>query len=252
VRDDLASGKPMDRLVVGDVGYGKTEVALRAAALVALAGKQVVISAPTTVLVRQHYETFKARFERTGLKVASLSRLSDTAERKRVKAGLADGSISVVVGTGAVAADKVEYASLALVVIDEEQRLARRTRRGCATLRGPAAICSALLPRPSRARCRMRLLGLKQMSVIATPPARRQPIRTLAGTFDEHQVKTALLREKDRGGQSFVVVPRIQDLPGIEATLHRLVAGTDAIEGAWRDACGRYRQLDGSFRGWVG
>ena len=110
VRDDLASGKPMDRLVVGDVGYGKTEVALRAAALVALAGKQVVISAPTTVLVRQHFETFKLRFERTGLKVASLSRLSDAADRKRVKAGLADGSISVVVGTGAVASENVEYA----------------------------------------------------------------------------------------------------------------------------------------------
>ena len=223
VRDDLASGKPMDRLVVGDVGYGKTEVALRAAALVALAGKQVVISAPTTVLVRQHYETFKARFERTGLKVASLSRLSDTAERKRVKAGLADGSISVVVGTGAVAADKVEYASLALVVIDEEQRFGAADKARLRDLAGPSGHLLSLTATPIPRTLQNALLGLKQMSVIATPPARRQPIRTLAGTFDEHQVKTALLREKDRGGQSFVVVPRIQDLPGIEATLHRLV-----------------------------
>lgn len=223
VRDDLASGKPMDRLVIGDVGYGKTEVALRAAALVALAGKQVVISAPTTVLVRQHYETFKARFEKTGLKVASLSRLSDTAERKRVKAGLADGSISVVVGTGAVAADKVEYASLALVVIDEEQRFGAADKARLRDLAGPSGHLLSLTATPIPRTLQNALLGLKQMSVIATPPARRQPIRTLAGTFDEHQVKTALLREKDRGGQSFVVVPRIQDLDGIEATLHRLV-----------------------------
>lgn len=223
VRDDLASGKPMDRLVIGDVGYGKTEVALRAAALVALAGKQVVISAPTTVLVRQHYETFKARFEKTGLKVASLSRLSDTAERKRVKAGLADGSISVVVGTGAVAADKVEYASLALVVIDEEQRFGAADKARLRDLAGPSGHLLSLTATPIPRTLQNALLGLKQMSVIATPPARRQPIRTLAGTFDEHQVKTALLREKDRGGQSFVVVPRIQDIEGIETTLHRLV-----------------------------
>jgi transcription-repair coupling factor (superfamily II helicase) len=124
-REDLASGKPMDRLVIGDVGYGKTEVALRAAALVALAGRQVVIAAPTTVLVRQHLETFRQRFERTGLRVAALSRLSDAGERKRVRAGLADGSISVVIGTGAVASESVEYAKLALVVIDEEQRFGR-------------------------------------------------------------------------------------------------------------------------------
>ena len=223
VRDDLASGKPMDRLVIGDVGYGKTEVALRAAALAALAGKQVVISAPTTVLVRQHYETFKTRFERTGLKVASLSRLSDTADRKRVKAGLADGSISVVVGTGAVAAEKVEYANLALVVIDEEQRFGAADKAKLRDLAGPSGHLLSLTATPIPRTLQNALLGLKQMSVIATPPARRQPIRTLAGVFDEHQVKTALLREKDRGGQSFVVVPRIQDLPAIEATLHRLV-----------------------------
>lgn len=223
VRDDLASGKPMDRLVIGDVGYGKTEVALRAAALAALAGTQVVISAPTTVLVRQHYETFKARFERTGLKVASLSRLSDTADRKRVKAGLADGSISVVVGTGAVAAEKVEYANLALVVIDEEQRFGAADKAKLRDLAGPSGHLLSLTATPIPRTLQNALLGLKQMSVIATPPARRQPIRTLAGTFDEHQVKTALLREKDRGGQSFVVVPRIQDLDGIEATLNRLV-----------------------------
>ncbi len=223
VRDDLASGKPMDRLVIGDVGYGKTEVALRAAALAALAGKQVVISAPTTVLVRQHYETFRKRFEGTGLKVASLSRLSDAADRKRVKAGLADGSISVVVGTGGVAAEKVEYAKLALVIIDEEQRFGAAEKAKLRDLAGDGGHLLSLTATPIPRTLQNALLGLKQMSIIATPPARRQPIRTLAGVFDEAQVRTALHREKDRGGQSFVVVPRIQDLPTIAETLHRLV-----------------------------
>jgi transcription-repair coupling factor (superfamily II helicase) len=207
--------------VIGDVGYGKTEVALRAAALVALAGKQVVIAAPTTVLVRQHLETFRQRFERTGLKVASLSRLSDAAERKRVKAGLADGSISVVVGTGAVAARDVEYAKLALVVIDEEQRFgaADKTTLRNLTVKGHVLSLTATpIPRTLQ----NALLGLKKMSVIATPPARRQPIRTISGVFDEGRVRTALLREKDRGGQSFVVVPRIQDLAALAIKLERL------------------------------
>jgi transcription-repair coupling factor (superfamily II helicase) len=220
VQGDLASGRPMDRLVVGDVGYGKTEVALRAAGLVALAGKQVVIAAPTTVLVRQHFETFKKRFERTGLNVASLSRLSDAAERKRVKAGLADGSISVVVGTGAVAKD-VAYADLALVVIDEEQRFGAADKAMLRNL-GEEVHSLSLTATPIPRTLQNALLGLRQMSVIATPPARRQPIRTFTGVFDDAQIRTALLREKDRDGQSFVVVPRIQDMAALAATLKRL------------------------------
>jgi len=221
VREDLASGRPMDRLVIGDVGYGKTEVALRAAALVALDGKQAVIAVPTTVLVRQHLEQFRRRFEKTGLKVAALSRLSDAAEKKRVRAGLADGSISVVIGTGAVAAKGTEYKNLALVVIDEEQRFGAADK---ATLRALAeeGHLLSLTATPIPRTLQNALLGLKQMSVIATPPARRQPIRTLAGVFDDSQVRTALLREKDRGGQSFVVVPRITDLAPLAERIQRL------------------------------
>src|SRR5262249_9742546 len=129
VKKDLASGKPMDRLVIGDVGYGKTEVALRAAALTALSGKQAVIAAPTTGLVRQHYETFRRWFERVGVRVAMLSRLATATERIAVKEGLADGSILVVIGTGAVATKDVKYKNLALVVIDEEQRFGTADKR---------------------------------------------------------------------------------------------------------------------------
>ncbi|WP_375392981.1 DEAD/DEAH box helicase, partial [uncultured Sphingomonas sp.] len=222
VRADLASGKPMDRLVIGDVGYGKTEVALRAAALVALAGRQVAIAAPTTVLVRQHVETFRRRFEGTGLAVAGLSRLSSAAEKKQVKAGLADGSIAVVIGTGAIAAKGVAYRDLALVVIDEEQRFGAADKAKLRALAGEATHVLALSATPIPRTLQTALVGLQQLSIIATPPAARQPIRTAVATWDEAVVRTALRREKGRGGQSFVVVSRIEDMAAMAERLDTL------------------------------
>ena len=222
VRADLASGKPMDRLVVGDVGYGKTEVALRATALATLAGKQVVIAAPTTVLVRQHLEVFRKRFAGTGIAVAGLSRLSTAAEKKAVKAGLADGSIHIVVGTAAVAAKGVTYRDLALVVIDEEQRFGAGDKVKLRSLK-PDAHVLTLTATPIPRTLQMALVGLQQVSVIATPPARRQPIRTSVGAFDPVLVRTALLREKGRRGQSFVVVSRIEDMAPMAERLSKLV-----------------------------
>ena len=228
VRDDLASGKPMDRLVVGDVGYGKTEVALRAAALAALAGHQVVVAAPTTVLVRQHLENFIRRFKGTGIAVAGLSRLSSAAEKKATRAGLADGSIGVVVGTGAVMGKGVDYAKLGLVVIDEEQRFGAADK---SRLRGDGHIhLLSLSATPIPRTLQMAMIGLQQMSVIATPPARRQPIRTALDTWDDGRIRTALLREKGRGGQSFVVVPRIEDLAGIADRLRRIAPDLSIVE----------------------
>ncbi|MBB5715268.1 helicase-related protein [Sphingomonas aerophila] len=223
VRADLASGKPMDRLVIGDVGYGKTEVALRAAALTALAGKQVIVAAPTTVLVRQHIQNFTKRFEGTGIGVAGLSRLSSAAEKKAAKAGLADGSIGVVVGTGAVAAKGVEYKDLALVVIDEEQRFGAADKAKLRALGGPGTHVLSLSATPIPRTLQTALVGLQQLSVIATPPARRQPIRTSTGEWDGATVRTALSREKGRGGQSFVVVSRIEDMDDMAARLAKLV-----------------------------
>ncbi|PNU05671.1 helicase-related protein [Novosphingobium guangzhouense] len=228
VRDDLASGRPMDRLVIGDVGYGKTEVALRAAALAALAGFQVVVAAPTTVLVRQHLETFRRRFEGTKIEVAGLSRLSSAAERKSVKAGLADGSIGIVVGTGAVMAKGVNYARLGLVVIDEEQRFGAADK---ARLRGLGTVhILSLSATPIPRTLQAALVGLQQMSVIATPPARRQPIRTSIGQYDDVLVRTALTREKARGGQSFVVVPRIEDMAKVAAKIKRAAPDLVVVE----------------------
>ena len=228
VRDDLASGAPMDRLIVGDVGYGKTEVALRAAAVAALAGWQVAVAAPTTVLARQHLESFAERFEGTGITVAGLSRLSSAAERKRVRAGLADGSIQVVIGTGAVAAKGVTYKNLALVVIDEEQRFGAADKDRLRALSAGHVLTLSATPIPRT--LQSALVGLQQLSVIATPPARRQPIRTAVGTFVPETVRIALLREKSRGGQSFVVVPRIEDMAKLADTLQQLVPELELLQ----------------------
>lgn len=228
VRDDLASGRPMDRLVVGDVGYGKTEVALRAVAVAALSGAQVAVAAPTTVLARQHIETFSARFEGTGLVVAGLSRLSSAAEKKRVKAGLADGSIHVVVGTGAVAAKGVTYKNLALVVIDEEQRFGAADKTRMRDLGAGHVLTLSATPIPRT--LQTALVGLQQLSVIATPPARRQPIRTSVGPFVPETVRAALLRERSRGGQSFVVVPRIEDMAALAEQLARIVPELEVLQ----------------------
>ena len=198
VRHDLASGQPMDRLVVGDVGYGKTEVALRAAALVALAGRQVAIVAPTTVLVRQHLATFSARFASCGLAVAGLSRVSTPAERRRVRAGLADGSIPIVVGTSAVAGKGVAYRDLALVVIDEEQRFGTAAKTALRDLSAGHVLTLSATPIPRTLQSAM--VGLQAISIIATPPARRQPIRTVVASFDDDAVRRALIREHGRGG----------------------------------------------------
>jgi transcription-repair coupling factor (superfamily II helicase) len=227
VRTDLASGRPMDRLVVGDVGFGKTEVALRAAAVAALSGRQVALAAPTTVLARQHYESFAARFDGTDVTVASLSRLSTAAEKKAVKAGLADGSIRIVVGTGAVAGKGVAYADLALVVIDEEQRFGTADKKKLETLSAGHVLSMSATPIPRTLQAAM--VGLRQLSVIATPPARRQPIRTAVSAFSEDVLRAALLRERSRGGQSFVVVPRIADMAPLASLLERLVPELDVL-----------------------
>jgi transcription-repair coupling factor (superfamily II helicase) len=228
VRDDLSSGHPMDRLVIGDVGYGKTEVALRAAALTAFAGYQVVLAAPTTVLVRQHLLTFERRFRGTNIKVAGLSRLSSAAEKRAVKAGLADGSIHIVIGTGAVMAKDVRYAKLGLVVIDEEQRFGAADKE---KLRGRANIHHlAMSATPIPRTLHRAMVGLQQISVIATPPARRQPVRTSLAVPDDTMLRTALQRERSRGGQSFVVAPRIEDLAPIFERLSRIVPDLELIQ----------------------
>ena len=218
VASDLAAGRPMDRLVVGDVGFGKTEVALRAAAIALLAGRQVALVAPTTVLVRQHVQTFMRRFSELGIGVKQLSRLTPPAEVRAIKAGLADGTVKLVVGTHAVAAEGVAFADLGLLIVDEEQRFGTAEKKRLRDL-GTGVHVLTLTATPIPRTLQSALVGLQDLSVIATPPARRRPIRTLVAPYDLATIRGALLREKARGGQSFVVVPRIEGLDRMAAAL---------------------------------
>jgi transcription-repair coupling factor (superfamily II helicase) len=201
----------MDRLVCGDVGFGKTEVALRAAAAAALAGRQVAVVAPTTVLARQHLRTFQRRFAGLGVEVAHLSRLVGPAEARAVKKGLADGTVRVVVGTHALAGKGIAFRDLGLLVIDEEQRFGvahKKKLRDLAAGGHVLTLTATPIPRTLQAA----LVGLQELSIIATPPARRQPIRTFLTAFDPASLREALLRERRRGGQSFVVCSRVEDI----------------------------------------
>jgi transcription-repair coupling factor (superfamily II helicase) len=221
VLSDLASGRVMNRLVCGDVGFGKTEVALRAAAAAALSGKQVAVAAPTTVLARQHSKVFRRRFAGTGVAVARLSRLATAAEARTVKAGLADGSIGVLVGTHALAAKDVSFANLGLLIIDEEQRFGAQLKSRLRDLARDAHLLT-MTATPIPRTLQLAMVGIEDVSVIATPPARRRPIRTFLAPWDAATVRTALLRERRRGGQSFVVVPRIADIEPLTEALARL------------------------------
>jgi len=228
VLQDLASGHPMDRLVCGDVGFGKTEVALRAAAAVALSGRQVAVIAPTTVLARQHFGIFRRRFAGLGIEIALLSRLGTPADARAVKKGLADGSIRIVVGTHMLAGKGVEFSDLGLVVIDEEQRFGAAHKaklRELAKAGHVLTLTATPIPRTLQAA----FVGLQDLSVIATPPARRQPIRTFLTAFDPATVREALMREKRRGGQSFVVCSRIEDIAPLREELTKLVPELELI-----------------------
>jgi transcription-repair coupling factor (superfamily II helicase) len=219
---DLGSGTFMNRLICGDVGFGKTEVALRAAAAVALSGRQVAVIAPTTVLARQHFTTFQRRFAATGIEVAMLSRVVAPADAKRVKAGLASGEIGVVIATQAILAKDVAFDRLALSIIDEEHRFGARDKAAMgkmAQLLHRLIMSATPIPRTLQAA----MVGIQDVSLLTTAPAKRRPVRTSLDAFDKASVRVALLRERRRGGQSFFVAPQIEDLEGLKATLAELV-----------------------------
>jgi transcription-repair coupling factor (superfamily II helicase) len=228
VLEDLASGHPMNRLVCGDVGFGKTEVALRAAAAVALSGGQVALVAPTTVLARQHGQSFERRFAGSGITIGHLSRLNTPAEADKVKAGLRTGEIRIVIATHAIAAADVDLPELGLVIIDEEQRFGAKLKRQLEEL-GKDVHLLSMSATPIPRTLQSAMVGLQEVSVIATPPARRRPVRTSLAPYDAATARTALLREKRRGGQSFVVVPRIEDIAGLEEELGRIVPELSVI-----------------------
>jgi transcription-repair coupling factor (superfamily II helicase) len=218
VLEDLSAGKPMDRLVCGDVGFGKTEVAMRAAFAAAMAGHQVAIIAPTTLLARQHYSNFADRFRDLPLKLGRLSRLVPAAEASATREGLADGTVDIVIGTHAVLAKSLKFKRLGLVVVDEEQRFGVTHKEQLKALKTDVHMLT-LTATPIPRTLQMAMSGLRDLSVIQTPPVDRLAVRTYVMPWDPVVLREALLREHYRGGQSFFVVPRIADLTEIEEFL---------------------------------
>ncbi|MBI3274418.1 MAG: DEAD/DEAH box helicase, partial [Methylocystis sp.] len=218
VLDDLASGRPMDRLVCGDVGFGKTEVALRAAFCAAINGKQVAVVVPTTLLARQHYKTFVVRFAGLPLRVAQLSRMVGAAEARAVRQDLAEGRLDVAIGTHALLGKGVSFKDLGLVIIDEEQHFGVGHKERLKELRADVHVLT-LSATPIPRTLQLALTGVRELSLIATPPIDRLTVRSFVSPFDSLIVREALLRERYRGGQAFFVCPRIEDLEDAAAFL---------------------------------
>jgi transcription-repair coupling factor (superfamily II helicase) len=215
---DLGAGRPMDRLVVGDVGFGKTEVALRAAFIAAMAGMQVAVVAPTTLLARQHYSNFSERFRGFPIEVGRLSRLVAPKEAKETRDRVASGQVDIVIGTHALLAKSVEFDKLGLVIVDEEQRFGVTHKERLKTLKADVHVLT-LTATPIPRTLQMAMSGLRELSVIQTPPVDRLAVRTYVMPWDPVVLREALLREHYRGGQSFFVAPRVADLPDLEQFL---------------------------------
>jgi transcription-repair coupling factor (superfamily II helicase) len=222
VLTDLATGRPMDRLVCGDVGFGKTEVALRAAFAAAMAGFQVAVVVPTTLLARQHYKTFTERFKGLPVKVAQASRLVGAKELAEVKEGLRSGAVDIVVGTHALFGKQISFARLGLLIIDEEQHFGVTHKERLKKLREDVHVLT-LSATPIPRTLQLALTGVRELSLITTPPVDRLAVRTYISPFDPVILRDALRRERYRGGQTFYVVPRISDLDDVAEFLREAV-----------------------------
>jgi transcription-repair coupling factor (superfamily II helicase) len=222
VLEDLGSGRPMDRLVCGDVGFGKTEVALRAAFVAALGGAQVAVVVPTTLLARQHHRNFVQRFSGLPVRVEPLSRLVGAKDTGRIKKGLADGTVDIVVGTHALLSKSIVFKRLGLVVVDEEQHFGVKQKERLKELRANVHVLT-LTATPIPRTLQMALSGVRELSVIATAPVDRLAVRTFVLPFDPVVIREAILREHYRGGQTFYVCPRIEDLAKVAERIRELV-----------------------------
>lgn len=246
VLGDLSSGRPMDRLICGDVGFGKTEVALRAAFVAAMSGRQVVVIAPTTLLARQHFKTFSERFAGWPLKVRHLSRLVSQREAAETREGLANGDVDVVVGTHALLSNTIAFKRLGLLIVDEEQRFGVKHKERLKELKSNVHVLT-LSATPIPRTLQMALTGIRDLSIIATPPIDRLSVRTYITEEDTVTLREALLREKYRGGQAFFVAPRIQDLDKLERFLTEHVPEISFIVAHGQMASGELEDIMTAF-----
>jgi len=246
VLKDLAEGKPMDRLVCGDVGFGKTEVALRAAFVAAMAGQQVAVVAPTTLLARQHYQGFAERFAGFPLKVGRLSRLVPQAEMKATREGLEAGTVDIVIGTHAILSKQTKFKDLGLVIVDEEQRFGVTHKERLKQLRTDVHVLT-LTATPIPRTLQMAMSGLRELSTIQTPPVDRLAVRTYVMEWDDMVMREALLREHHRGGQSFIIVPRISDMDEVADWLHENVPEIRFVAAHGQMAAGEVEERMSAF-----
>ncbi|KAA5603854.1 transcription-repair coupling factor [Roseospira marina] len=220
--EDLGRGKPMDRLICGDVGFGKTEVALRAAFVAALSGQQVAVVVPTTLLARQHFKVFQERFAGLPVRVGQLSRLVTGKAATATKKEIADGTLDIVVGTHAVLAKGISFKNLGLLIIDEEQHFGVAHKERLKQLKSDVHVLT-LSATPIPRTLQLALTGVREMSLIATPPVDRLAVRTFVLPFDPVVIREAILRERYRGGQCFYVCPRLKDIDEVAERLEALV-----------------------------
>ncbi len=229
VLENMAGEYPMDHLVCGDVGFGKTEVALRAAYVAAMSGFQVALAVPTTLLARQHYNNFQKRFEGMGIRIEQLSRMVSTKDATRAKEGVKSGDVQIVIGTHALFADSIKFQNLGLLIVDEEQRFGVKQKEKLKELKSNIHVLT-LTATPIPRTLQMSLTGVKEMSLITTPPVDRLAVRTFVMPIDTVVIRDAILREHYRGGQSFYVVPRVKDLKEIADMLRELVPEVKVID----------------------
>ena len=218
---DFEVGKLMDRLICGDVGFGKTEVAIRASFIIASAGYQVALVAPTTILVKQHYKSFFERFKNTSIKVSALSRMTNFSERQSIKQDLISGDINIIIGTHALLSNDVDFNNLGLLIIDEEQHFGVAQKEKIKELQGNIHVLT-LTATPIPRTLQLSLSGIKKLSLISTPPVNRLAIRTFVIEWDSVVLIDALLREKNRGGQIFVVCPRVKDIDSLYDRINKM------------------------------
>lgn len=224
VKRDMESERPMDRLVCGDVGFGKTEVAIRAIFKAVTSGKQAVLLAPTTILTQQHYHTLKERFAPYPLEIGLLNRFRTESEKKEIYRRLMNGELDIVVGTQSLLSKGVGFKDLGLLVIDEEQRFGVKQKEAIKALKTQVDVLT-LTATPIPRTLYMSLSGIREMSLITTPPPSRRPIQTHLMPYNEEAIRTAIRQELDRGGQVFYVVPRIEGIEEIAAKLSTMIPG---------------------------
>ena len=219
---DISSGVPMDRLICGDVGFGKTEIALRTALVLALDGFQIAVLTPTTLLARQHYLTFADRFKDTPVQIEKLTRFETTSDKRRILGMLKSGQVDIIIGTHALLSETVQFKNLGLLIVDEEQHFGVAHKEVLKKFRTNVHVLT-LTATPIPRTLQLSLTGVRELSLITTPPVDRLLVRTFVMEFDNIMVREALLREKNRGGQSFFVVPRVSDITTISEYLNEQV-----------------------------